>query len=374
MEPFAVFGGPGLAIPTFADELAARGVVCVGTCATAMSTAFLEEHAPYVYTNGISPEQSATLAAEMVSKTAPPDQPAEYAGDPALQSEDRVYGVLHFNNEENQYAATFDTLVDQLDERGIAVETDAEFFLDLNRAQEIARTMITRFKNAGVTTLIFLGDPIMPASFTQEATAQDYFPEWILGPNVLADTAIFARTFDQAQWANAFGVQLTGALEEEAIDPEYSLYEWFHGTPPPNNTYGIIAPSIVQLFTGITLAGPDLTPKAYGEALFRSPPTGGTPLLPLQSWGRTGLWPGIDRSGTEDAALIWWDPTSEGPDEVGAEGVGQYRYANNGERYTVRNWPDASESGLYDDASSVTLLEELAPDDLPPDYPSPAGG
>ncbi|HEX6312591.1 MAG TPA: hypothetical protein VF152_13335 [Acidimicrobiia bacterium] len=373
-EPFAVWGGPQLAIPTFADELAARGVVCIGTCALAMSTEFLEDHAPYLYTNGIAPEQAAVLTAEMVSKQAPPGEPAQYAGDPALQEQERVYGILHYNNAENQYEGNFNALVDGLDERGIEVETDAEFFLDLNRAQEIARTVITRFKEAGVTTLIFTGDPIMPASFTSEATAQDYFPEWIIGPNVLADTAIFARTFDQAQWVNAFGVQLTGALEEEEIDPYYSLYQWFHGTPPPNNTYGVIAPSIAQLFTGITLAGPDLTPETYGEGLFRSPPTGGTPLLPLQSWGRTGLFPGVDRSGNEDAALIWWDPTLEGPDEVGAQGVGQYRYANGGERYTLRNWPSASGSGLYDDASSVTLLTELAPEDQPPDYPSPAGG
>jgi hypothetical protein len=372
-QPFAVFGAPALATLTFADELATREVVCLGTCATATSVDQLEESAPYVYPTGIAPEQAAELTAEMISQQAPPNQPAEYAGDPAMQEQDRVYGVLHFNNDLNQYEGVFNALVDGLDARGIEVETDAEFFLDLNRAQEIARTVITRFKEAGVTTLIMTTDPIMPASFTKEATAQEYFPEWILGPNVLADTAIFGRTFDQEQWQNAFGMQLTGGPEEEEIDAYYSLYEWFHGTPPPNNTYGVIAPNLYELFTGIALAGPDLNPESFGDGLFRAPPTGGTPLLPLITWGRDGFWRGVDRSGSDDAALIWWDPNAEGPDEVGQEGQGLYRYANGGRRHTIDDWPSAAQSGLYDDGASVTLFDQLPPEDEVPNYPSPGG-
>ncbi len=374
MEPFAVFGGPALSIQPFADELAARGVTCIGTCALATPVDFQKDHAPYVYTNGIAPEQAAELAAELVSKQTPPGEPAEYAGDPELQEQDRVYGVLHFNNELNQYAGLYDALAGGLEERGIEVEADAEFFLDLNRAQEVARTVITRFKEAGVTTLIFTGDPIMPASFTKEATAQEFFPEWILGPSVLADTAIFARTFDQEQWRHAFGMQLSGGPEEEEIDAYYSVHQWFAGTPPPNNTYGVIAPSINQLFTGIHLAGPDLTPETFGEGLFRARPTGGGALEPLITYGRDGYWPGVDRSGSDDAALIWWDPDAEGPDEVGREGRGLYRYANGGKRYTIDNWPRASRSRLYDEGASVTLFEELPPGEEVPDYPSPAGG
>ena len=77
--------------------------------------------------------------------------------------------------------------------------------------------MITKLKDAGVTTIIYTGDPLMPASFTKEATAQDYHPEWIIGPTVLADTTIFGRTYDQAQWAHAFGVDLVAG--KRAAEP-----------------------------------------------------------------------------------------------------------------------------------------------------------
>ena len=38
-------------------------------------------------------------------------------------------------------------------------------------------------KDAGVTTIIYTGDPLMPSSITKEATAQNFNPEWIIGPD-----------------------------------------------------------------------------------------------------------------------------------------------------------------------------------------------
>ncbi|GIR37194.1 MAG: hypothetical protein CM15mP49_25790 [Actinomycetota bacterium] len=47
------------------------------------------------------------------------------------------------------------------------------------------------------------------------ATAQGYFPEWVHIGSVLADTTAFARTYDQEQWANAFGITTLGV----GVDP-----------------------------------------------------------------------------------------------------------------------------------------------------------
>ena len=46
-------------------------------------------------------------------------------------------------------------------------------------------------------------DPLILKQITQEATKQNYFPEWVIGPSVLADTTIFGRTYDQQQWKHA---------------------------------------------------------------------------------------------------------------------------------------------------------------------------
>ena len=54
--------------------------------------------------------------------------------------------------------------------------------------------------------VIFSGDPVAPPDVHRGGHGQDYFPEWIIGPTALVDTTAFARTYDQKQWAHAFGI------------------------------------------------------------------------------------------------------------------------------------------------------------------------
>ncbi len=119
--------------------------------------------------------------------------------------------------------------------------------------------------------MIFTGDPLTPASLTKEATAQNYFPEWVIGSNVLVDIALFARTYDQEQWKHAFGLALTPTRTNQDARESYNLYKWEYGKPPPNNTYGVIIVDPIVLFSGLQLAGPDLTPQTFQDGLFRAP-------------------------------------------------------------------------------------------------------
>lgn len=372
MEPFAVLGGPNQTATVFADELASRGILCIGNCALAVTQSFSEERQPYVFNGGPTPEQAARLVSEMIGKLAPPG-PAEFAGDPALQQQDRVYGMAHYDTPDGRLRGTFEVYKRELAEHDIELETDAEFFLDLARAQENARTIITKFKDAGVTTIIYTGDPITPASLTTEATAQDYHPEWILGSSVLADTTVFGRQFDGDQWKNGFGVSIPPARGSEETRDSHRLYVWFNGTEPPNNTYNVINPEISHLMRCIHLAGPELTPETCRDGFFRFPPTSGGITNVGYSWGYHGIWPGVDLGGIDDVAILWWDPDAEGENEIGQDGVGMYRYANGGQRYRLGELPSPEESGLHDVDTSVTVYDEIPPEDRVPDYPSPAG-
>jgi hypothetical protein len=125
-------------------------------------------------------------------------------------------------------------------------------------------------------------------------------------------------------------------------------------------------------FTGVHLAGPDLTAKSFRAGLFRFPSEQTTTPTRLHlSWGRHGIWKTVDVTGGDDATVIWWDPNASGPDEVGRDGKGLYRYADEGKRYLPGQWPKQP-VGLYDDATSITVLNSLPPEDAPPSYPSPA--
>jgi hypothetical protein len=373
-KPFAVLGGPAQSSTVFADELAHRGVMCLGTCALALPQKVLDKNTPYVFTDGPSPEQAATLTAEFIGKQAGPGK-AQFAGNDATKNKNRVYGIVHYDTPDGQYKGLFDTLKAELKKNKVNIKADQSFFLDLSKAQENARTIITKMKDAGVTTVIYTGDPLTPAAVTKEATAQDYHPEWILGPSVLADTSIFGRTFDQEQWSHAFGVALVPGRTPQDINGTYTLYQWFHGgSPPPNNTYGVINPTVYLFARGVTMAGPKLTPKTFRDGLFRYPPSGGDPINPTQSWGKHGFWPFTDYYGSDDAGLLWWDPNAQGEDEVRQVGNGLYRYADGAKRYTRGKIPPTGQGGLFDVPSSVTIFQQLPPEDTQPNYPPPAAG
>lgn len=371
MEPFAVIGGPGQATTPFATELAARGIVCGPNCTLSEPEAIVEENAPYMFGPGPTPDQAAALTAEMVGKLVAPGK-AELAGDEATRGKDRVYALLHYDTPGGDHQPVFEALSDSLEENGIELATDIRFELDLATAQENARTIIARLEEAGVTTVLYYGDPFTPGPLTEEATAQDYHPEWIMGPTVLGDSTFFARMMDGEQWKNGFGMSLISGRGDPDTNESVAIYQWAFGEDPPANTVTVTEPPLRTVFTGIHLAGPELTPETFRDGLFRYEPSGGGPTNPQVSRGDHGFWPGTDLGGIDDMTLIWWDPDEAGPDEIDNDGVGMYRYANGGERYTLGDLPDSlEEAGLFDEESSVTIYDELPEADTPPDYPPP---
>jgi hypothetical protein len=371
-HPFAVLGGPANATQVFGPEIASQGIMCGPGCSGPAPDEIIARYSPLMWTDAPTPDQAAALTAEMVGKLAGPGK-AELAGDPELAAQDRRYAVVHYDTADGTQAVVFDQLVDDLAEVGIELTTDVVYQYDQNRTQENARTIIAKLQSAGVTTVIFSGDPFTPDTLTAEATNQDYHPEWILGPNAFADTTLFAREYDGEQWRHGFGLALTpvrGPIEDaDAV----VIYDWAYGTLPPANTAPVIEGAMRSTFTGIHLAGPELTPQAFQDGLHRLPVLGGGPTVPQYSVGPHDVWPGTDWGGGDDFALVWWDPQASGPDEIGRAGVGMYRYALGGQRYTTGQIPSSPErAGLFDDARSTTIYDQLPESDRPPDYPPPS--
>ena len=66
--------------------------------------------------------------------------------------------------------------------------------------------MVTRMKSAGVTTVIMLSDFSMNKALMDNATKQEWFPEWFFTGAVYADIGILARAYPTEQSAHAFGL------------------------------------------------------------------------------------------------------------------------------------------------------------------------
>lgn len=370
-QPFAAFGGP-LLTDAWADEMAAAGVVCIG-CGSTGSEDYRDARAPHLISVTMAGGQVNLHAANWIeAKLA--GKPAEHAGE-AFQDTERVFGHV-YNRSGEESDRTAGHLADLLSERGVDLAEQLSYELDPGRLPEQATSIISKLKESGVTSVILQTDPVAPANFTQEATAQEYFPEWVVAGGSLVDTNAFGRVYDQEQWQRAFGITENALRLPPEKTPGFQLYEWFHGSPPPaDGSAPVLFANPSLLHSIIQAAGPNLTVEAFRDALFRYAPTQRSVTQPSLSWGDHGIWDALgstpDWSGIDDVAEWWWDPEVTGLDEIQREGSGMIRFVDGGTRYYPDEFDDSTT--FFDEAGTVTMLEDPPEDETPPEYPSPAG-
>lgn len=370
IQPFMVWGGPQLT-NAFADELAAQEVPCIG-CVSSQPSQWYIDRAPYNISITSNSEQGAVHLATWLGRQVAGD-PAIHAGDEDMHDQERVFGLVNLAlGPESADSVAF--LEAQLAEYDIELATKQAYDSPIT-LQTTAASVIAQLKQAGVTSVLFSGDPIAPQVLTQEATAQDYFPEWIITGSTLSDTTVFARSYDQEQWANAFGVSSLSARIDPTVSGYAFLYEWFHGeTPPADRQVATIGPLPNTFFNVLQAVGPDLTPESFRDAIFRGEPTSRASVTqPSLSWGDKGIWPYDDYLGIDDYTLIWYDPDATGLDETQDEGSGMYRYVDGGLRYLPDEWPE-QQVNVFDPENTVTIYDARPPEEGVPDYPSRAGG
>lgn len=370
IKAFASFGGPA-ETEAYAQELAARHVMCLGDCMLASSQKFVDQRAPYIWLTLPAVDQSAEHWSHFVSRQLA-GRDAVYAGDPALTKRKRVFGIVRFDEQFANFDEAGKSFIKLLGDDGIKLAADAPYELDLSKAQENARNTIAKLKANKVTTVLFAGDPLTPSYLTQEATAQKYFPEWVVLGAAYSDTSLFGRTYDQQQWKHAFGVTSLYVPTPQDLDQYSSILVWQTGTPPIAKTYKLLVQAPLILYTALALAGPDLTPETFRDGLFRFPSARTEASQIHISWGHHDIWPDTDYFGADDAALIWWNPDAKGTDELGNAGTGMWEFAQLGKRYLPEDWPEQAPE-LFEPATSVTEFTKFPPGQGPPPYPSPAG-
>jgi len=368
-EPFVVLGGPALT-SAFADELAARDVMCIG-CTPGQPPEWYAERDPYVWGLGIGARQSRTHAREFIAKQLV-GKNAEHAGDPAFVEQPRKFGhVFISSSPESQTIA--DEFVAGLREEGADVAEVLPYELNPGTIQSQASQIIAKLKSSGITSVILAADGIAPRDFSREATAQEYSPEWIIVAPALSDLTAFARTYDQDQWAHAFGVTHGAARITPEDSGFFALYKWYMGgaEPPAKDTIGLLMPNFTFFFATVQTAGPNLTPETWRDSLFASAGTTRAISQPLLTYGDKGFWAEADYNGVDDATLIWWDPAATGPDEIRKDGTGMWTFVDGGQRYLPGEWP--TEEKLFDPDGAVTLYDVPPAGEEPPQYPSPNG-
>jgi hypothetical protein len=373
LHVFAVIGGPTQA-QSFSSELAANKVLCIGTCSIAGPQRFIQEHSPYIWPVGPSPEQTSEMLVSFI-KAQLVGKPAQYAGDPSFRTKTRTWAFLSYDTKDGRFKASWDNMVQLLKDAGVPLKLHKTYFLDFNALTQNAHDIAVALKQANATSVIFTGDPLMPSFFTKEATAQNYHPEWIMGGTVLADTSVFGRSFDQDQWAHAFGIQLTPTRVVQSKNQAYTVHQWYYGTKPPSDkSYAITLGDLKMLFDGLQTAGPKLTPENFraGWYAIAPPANADASIATFTTFGNHGFWNGNDPNGLDNAGLLWWNPNARGEDETGIVGNGMYELVDGGKRYPGGKWP-AAPAKLFDTTGAVTIYNDPPPDLTPKKYPTPPG-
>ncbi len=366
IAPFAVWGGPVLT-PAFADELAARHVLCID-CGSGNTAAYFQQRAPYVWSLSILATQGLVHVTEFLRKQVA-GYDASFAGEADFRHRLRRFGMIALVND-SQTAAQLRQAQQSFAAAHIPVVQYVTYASPLD-LQTQAPALIAKLKDAGVTSVLFSGDPVAPQTLTRAATAQNYFPEWIITGSVLTDVAAFARTYDQTQWAHAFGVSFGAA--RTGVTGAITLYQWYFGHTPPDPTGAAVSVVDAALFFPVIQGvGPDLTAQNFQHALFAGAPTPHAITQPSLSWGNHGIWPTTDYGGVDDATAVWWNPKAVGPDELGHQGAGLYEYVDGGRRYLPGQWP-TEPTKAFQTAGAVAIYTTSPPSERVPNYPSPAG-
>ena len=370
IKAFASVGGPGQE-SAYAEELASRGVLCIG-CGLSVPDSTFQKNAPFMWGNLQTPEQYLLNVGDYVVGRLL-GRNATFAGDPKLRSKKRVFGVVHFEQDPPVFGGTEELVAKRGAAQGYKSVVNLTYQLVIPELGEKARTLVARLKDAGVTTVIFLGDPIMPIYLTQAATDQNYFPEWFITGTVLTDTTVFGRQYDQKQWAHAFGVSSLPTRVPPNQGEAWKMYKWYYGTDPASKKLvAVLNEPLRILMLGIHMAGPHLTPETFRDGLFAFPPTVSKPTSPRMSFGNHGIFEKPDYLAVDDMVEIWYDAKASGVDEQGKKGKGMMRYANGGKRYLPGQMP-TTDSDAFKKKGSVMLLPKAPAADLPPQYPPPPG-
>ncbi len=313
---------------TYTQDLQAQKVIAFGLHAQYQQ--WYQQNAPWQYTPGPNCTKSADAIGALFGKQLK-GLPAQFAGG-ALKTEPRKLGIFYSNIVGEQQCEQ--QVVQSLASYGVTPVAQANLAFNLSELAGESATAVAQMKAAGATTIICVGcDPISPRFYFAAATQDNYYPEWLIDSEYSTNasaTPPFIRLLPADQRAHilTIGTPPTASSLSEAVHA-YDL-----GNTDPSATiypaYPLVYASILQFFSALQLAGPDLTPSNF-QAAMRS--------IPQSSpGGELGGWNGA--SGPYDVAssfqILRWDQGATSP----ADGQqGTYEVCNGGASYPFDTSP-----------------------------------
>ncbi|MBV8692375.1 MAG: hypothetical protein JOY57_11995, partial [Actinobacteria bacterium] len=282
----------------YSQALAAEKVVSWGFPLNPQS--WYEKYSPFQYNFFLDGSKWAQWAGNMVCNRMA-GLPAIYAGDSALQSKDRVFGLVSV--EFPTWLQTSDEIEHNLQARcGVKLARRVSYPENIGTLQQNGSNIAAQMKAAGVTTVICFCDPLMPIFVTQSASQQNYRPEWLFQN----DYDPISQDADQSQFAHAMapGPSSPPQASSEAL----KAFQIVRPGGKPAEIYYLAAYEVfLQLFGALQAAGPNLNPQTFQQGMFTVPAS-----LPGGDYGDWGSGAGAFTP-TVATSVVWWNVNGTSP-------------------------------------------------------------
>lgn len=321
----------------FFDALAQRQIMGVVTGSGGMSHTdeqHLAEHAPYQWDYAPTIDRMFAGYGEFICKVLAGERPA-YAAPPESQEPERKFGIIvdtGFKDTPPADIGPLRAVMDECGARPVVVEW----------AQDGPTTpLLLDLKDQGVTSVMYTGQAgNLAIRFMNEAGSQGYHPEWLVWDLGFQDSDSAAIYYPKNQAPHIFGLQVFN----KTLGLEDTPYVWASrevapdAPPPQGDHYERLYKSLLLLASGIQMAGPELTPANFEEALMRTqfpnPGAAGPPYYQA----RVGF-PGT-HSMQQDMAMVWVGATERSP---ATDLSPSFCYVDLGRRYGLGQWPQEAE-------------------------------
>lgn len=219
---------------------------------------------------------------------------------------------------------------------------------DTSQSAQQTTTAINAMIQNHITDVILWTDLLSPATVTNTAAGNDYYPEWFVVGQGLIDDNQIGQLYNQAEWKNAFGVSSLWIMRPLAEADATKAWQDVgnSGTPGPDQSLYILP--YLWLGDAFMEAGPSPTPEGIHQGLLAMGTNGGWAKLHEP---RVAEW-GLDQSSpwtfAKDVSEVYWSP-NRNAEENGRPG--SYCPVAGGRRYRPGEFA-AGDADVFDSATN----------------------
>ncbi|HEX9888416.1 MAG TPA: hypothetical protein VGA69_02980 [Nitriliruptorales bacterium] len=345
VDPFAVLGFVGVSSSAYFEALNELGIVSfignwTGITGFGQTEAFFRKRPGHAWSYNPSLDNRADLYSSYVCSKVAPYQVSFSGNDD--HGQERVFGLLRTVSV-TDYAVYGEMIRQRLRDCGMTF-AEGTYGAAGSEDDAAAATNIARFRQEGVTTILFTGSDV---THTQAAGGLGWYPEWVLAGDDTSEREFQSRIQHQGAFQYVRGVTVYPAVTDPQDQACVRAYLEVEPDAPMADITGTACQffhHLRQVFIGIQVAGPRLTPEAMDRGFHAIPAIpSGDPEVPACFYE-----PG-DFTCVKDAQAQWWDPQGQAP---GRRGNGCWRMIEQGQRYLAGTWPEGDVEQQRGDAGT----------------------